>query len=896
MSRSILFLFFAFFAFTVWGNAATYYVSPTGNDSHSGLGPEDNKAKKTIQAAVDILKPGDTLRIRGGIYRETVIFPTSGTPAQPIIIQNDDDKKVIVSGCEPLGNWTKHSDNVWKAPMSWTLGRGRNQLFEGDEVLIEARYPNDPAPNLEMPVVDLSRLWPTYGEFSIPDKEQPGRIVSDLLKDHPVDHWKGAIYQGWHHEGWCMQTGIIESSAPGEILVGDDRTEGWWFVQCSYSPEERGQIVGHMNALDVPGEWYWEENTIYLIPLNGQPRHIEAKRRQLAFDLSGKEHIRIKGIDVHAASVRMDGSAFCSFDQCRFTYISHYLHHYGLGQIEKDKNTIKSGEMGIFVSGHDNSFTNCSVRISAGAGFHLRGYHHTIHNCLIDEVSYTAHYLNAITDAVGDYADYENFLVGGHIISFNTMCNAGRHFFNYYGNGTSLQSRDRSPMDYMATLFVHNHLYNGMMATKDAGFITGFYASGGSLDGLHSQLAYNVMHESYDLFGIRNDLIGIVYLDAGTCNVDLHHNLLWAAPGSLQRGLWYNTACVGINEYDNVFHPEFTRNCSQLVPEDFPNGKPFRFGHDFDNPPQVPVWPPLETKTFAINGQLPEVIETEEIDFNENWTSAILRFATTNGSINTNQQDRQEPRHKKSTDPLAFEATVNDGVQEDVQNFWSFVHGFKSGAWIKYTDVPLGEGYEEICIIYGNTHEKPRRVEIRLDSETGPVVGAVALPKTDVPRGQFTQIYAEAFGKISTDAKGTHDVYFVFLSDDDQNVCEFEYAQLLRYRGQIPLRKNDVVLELRVGSKAGEKIGEFRPHPTGGSTKEFVARLRPITGKQPLFVVCRSDTDLPVGTIESLTLRKSIRPVSWTDVGIQPRTGSDGKMILPKQTNAPRSRISPPTQ
>ena len=872
-------------------NAATYYVSPGGNDAHTGLGPENDKAMKTIQAALNRLEPGDTLVIRGGVYRETVVFPKSGTSQKPLTVQNYNGEKVVVSGCEPLDGWTKHDDNIWKALMPWTLGLGRNQLFQSDDVLIEARYPNEPAPDLEVPVTGLSRLWPTYGEFSIPDKEQPGRIVSDLLKDHPVDHWKDAIYQGWHYEGWCMQTGVIESSSPGEIHVGD-RTEGWWFTHCSYSPEERGQIVGHFNALDVPGEWCWKENTVYLIPLSVQetpPQNIEAKRRQLAFDLSDREHIRIEGIDVHAASVRMDGSAFCSFDRCRFTYISHFLHHYGMGQIEKGKDTIKSGETGIFVSGHDNSFTNCSVRFSAGAGFHLRGYHHTIHNCLIDEISYTAHYNNAITDAVGDFGNDENFLVGGHVITFNTMRNAGRHFFNYHGNGTSLASRDRSPMDYMATLFEHNHLYNGMLGSKDAGFITGFYSSGGSLDGLNSQLAYNVMRDCYDLFAIRNDLVGMVYLDAGTCNVDLHHNLLWAAPGSLQRAIWFNTACFGINEHDNLFHPNFTRNCSQLIPEDFPDGKPFRFGHDFDNPPPIPVWPPLEKKTLAFNGQLPETLQTEEIDFDAGWTTAILRFTTTNGSLNTDQQDRMEPRHKKATDPLALESTVNDGVSDSVWTQWSFAHGLNNGAWIKYADVPLGDGYEEIRIVYGHTNDKPRRVEIRLDSETGPVVGTVALPKTDIPRGELTQVYGEAFGKIFTDAKGTHDVFFVFLADDDQNVCEFEYAQLLRYRGQISLRKNDVVLELRVDGKDGEKIGEFRPRPTGGKARDFVARLRPTKGKQPLFVVCRSETDAPIGTVESLTLQKSL---PWTSVATPPLAGADGKMLFPQPTNLPRSKPS----
>ena len=185
---------------------------------------------------------------------------------------------------------------------------------------------------------------------------------------------------------------------------------------------------------------------------------------------------------MRGASARLDGSSYCTFDDCDFRYVAHYLRQYGIGQIEHDRDTVKSGETGIYVSGHDNAFLNCRIRFSAGAGIHLRGYHHTIHNCLIDEVGYTSHYLNAITDAVADFADYEHRLVGGHVITFNTMRNAGRHFFNVYGNGTSKASRDRGPMDYAATLFAHNHLYNGMLQTRDAGFLSGYYSSGGTLE------------------------------------------------------------------------------------------------------------------------------------------------------------------------------------------------------------------------------------------------------------------------------------------------------------------------------------------------------------------------------------------------------------------------------
>ena len=221
-------------------------------------------------------------------------------------------------------------------------------MFCGDEVLIEARFPNQPAPGLEMPVSGLSRLWPTFGEFAIPDPtNQPGRVVSKLLEGQPENYWQGALYYGIHHGGWSAQTGVIESSKPGEITVGD-RTPTWWSVANNYAADDgRGMIVGHMNALDQPGEWHWQDNTLYLIPLSGaKPDNVAAKRRHLALDLSGREHIRMEGINVHAASLRMADTAHCVVDRCELNYISHYTRLYAAGQVEHGRDTRPQGKQG----------------------------------------------------------------------------------------------------------------------------------------------------------------------------------------------------------------------------------------------------------------------------------------------------------------------------------------------------------------------------------------------------------------------------------------------------------------------------------------------------------------------------------------------------------------------
>ena len=895
--------------------AAEFHVAPDGNDTNPGT-----KARPfaTIQAAVNKLQPGDTCLIRAGVYRETVTFPRSGTADKPITLKPYGNERVTVSGCEPVTGWTQHAHNIWKAPMPWTLGLGRNQVFAGGQVMIEARHPNVAAPGLAMYVADLSPLWPTYGEFSIPREtrtNQPGRIVSRLLENQPDDYWKGALYCGVHFEGWCAQTGVIESSKSGEINVGD-RTTGWWFGSAyggKYPQEHeegRGMIVGHLNALDVPTEWHWQDNVLYLVaPDGGQPQAVEAKRRQLAFDLSGRENIRIEGLAVRAASMRLENAAHCTVDRCDFAYISHYTRHYGIGQIEHGRDTIKSGETGIYVSGRDNAFVNCSVRFSAGAGFHLRGYHHSIHNCLIDEVSYVGHYLNAITDAVSDFKDYEHMLVGGHAITFNTMRNAGRHFFNFYGNGPSLASRDRGPMDYAATLFAGNHLYNGMLLTRDAGFITSFFSSGGTLNGVHSQVAYNVMHDCYDIAAMRWNHLGMIYLDNGSREVDVHHNLLWAAPGSLQHGIWFNPPNINVSDHANVFHGLFTRTSNELRAEDFPRGEPFRFGHDFAHSPLLPQWPQLDTLAFGVGHgtALPEgVVKSAAglsglkdgdgfylgtVDFAQGWQSAVLRLASTEKSMNTHRAVRDATRHQKATDPLVLDTHALEGSENATKN-WQ-VHRVASGGWLRFNQVPLGAGYHRFRAVYGTAERGLRRIEVRLDQPNGPLAGQVLLPPTDRPRGRSIQIFGEGVGELSEAATGTRDVYFVGFSEDGKPVAEFEYFRFERARAPIELPKNDVRMELRVGSREGEKIGEFFPRFTGGADefRDFVARLEPARGVQPLFLVVRSSLPGPIGTIGGVSLQKAKGTLDWSVIGVPKpplRSQLDAdKMILPEPTHRP---------
>jgi hypothetical protein len=152
------------------------------------------------------------------------------------------------------------------------------------------------------------------------------------------------------------------------------------------------------------------------------------------------------------------------------------------------------------------------------------------------------------------------------------------------------------------------------------------------------------------------------------------------------------------------------------------------------------------------------------------------------------------------------------------------------------------------------------------------------------------QLYQEAVGEMSAQATGTHDVFVVFHSDDKKLVGEFEYLRFEQYRGKIPLQKNEVKLEVRVGAKDGEKIGEFYPRFTGGADvfREMVATLEPtrLTGPQALYFVVRSATDKSIGTIDWVSLEKAKEPLDMTGLGVEPLK-RDGQFVFPEPTHRP---------
>ena len=93
--------------------AAEYFVNQkVGSDKNDG---SKNAPFKTIQAAANIAKAGDTITVAEGIYRE-MIDPKNGGKSElaRIVYQGEKGKRVQIKGSEVIKGWQKLENGTWK--------------------------------------------------------------------------------------------------------------------------------------------------------------------------------------------------------------------------------------------------------------------------------------------------------------------------------------------------------------------------------------------------------------------------------------------------------------------------------------------------------------------------------------------------------------------------------------------------------------------------------------------------------------------------------------------------------------------------------------------------------------------------------------------------------------
>ncbi|HEY2586758.1 MAG TPA: right-handed parallel beta-helix repeat-containing protein [Tepidisphaeraceae bacterium] len=469
----------------------TYFVAPTGNDAWRGTLA---RPFKTIQAAANAARSGDTVEIEGGTYRETVQPARSG-----VTFTNYNGQTVIIAGTDTLGGWSKTGGGIYQASMPWDLGEGNNQVFVDGQMVNEARWPNSsPDP-----------LHPTNSTVA----SYSDGILYDPSITQADGYWTGATITITPGDAWVAYTGTVTDSGPGWLKVSLPPTSIW---QVETPVAGNGYFLsGKFEALDSPGEWYRDSDGTLCLwdPAGDNPalHDVEVKRREYGFDLTGVSDTTIQGIDLFACTVHTDsGSTSTTLNGITAAYITQFTNPGGSGW-------NPPGPDGIELNGADSILENSTIAFSAGDGVYVGGTDVQVTNNVIHDVDYSG------SDAAGVRVDAANAMV-----DHNTIYNAGR-------DGINLQSAPAKILD--------NVIHDFMLLTYDGGAV---YTMG--VDGQGSEIAGNTMFDAHKDNYNGLDATGIV-LDGASSNFVVHDNITANVDSSLKA----NDTSFNEQIYNNQF-------------------------------------------------------------------------------------------------------------------------------------------------------------------------------------------------------------------------------------------------------------------------------------------------------------------------------------------------------
>lgn len=327
--------------------AADFYVGGAGaSDRNPGTATEPFA---TIQKAANVARPGDVVKIRNGIYRETVTPSNSGTEENPIVFEADAGAEPVISGADLVTtNWqpASHANLNPASPIYETTVQlppleyishdpavtgnqvlMAQQIFVRSKVMQEARWPKIPYADFDHPMKGNNHARVLRFE----DERGPwaGSVSKNnlVIRDDGLPNVPGGL-AGAHCQVLCWYVpacAAVLSSSGKEFVVDGDMPNApgamrrrlgslrdLWGYKDGHKEQFRYWIRGALGLLTSEGEFYYDksQNKLYLwAPGGGVPENVEYKARNWGFDLAGKSHIHLKRLNFFACDIPTNGES-----------------------------------------------------------------------------------------------------------------------------------------------------------------------------------------------------------------------------------------------------------------------------------------------------------------------------------------------------------------------------------------------------------------------------------------------------------------------------------------------------------------------------------------------------------------------------------------------------------
>ncbi|WP_329536970.1 carbohydrate-binding protein (plasmid) [Streptomyces sp. NBC_01450] len=749
----------------------TRYVSTAGSDTNPGTA---RSPFRTVQKCATTAVAGDTCLIASGTYRETVTPARSGTASARITYRAAPGAHVVIDGSDPVTGWSAvtasdlselqaadptlagsdfsaaaSAGKIYRTGIALNPELPGNQLFVDGDMLGEAQWP--------YPGTD-----PTRPIYNSADSGTTDTLYDSALTQ-PAGYWTGARLTS--HNWFVSETGTVTGSGVGSVTASG-------LPACvGLSPNQQNlySLTGKLQAFSHPGQWFYDDAThrlyIWTADSGSPTTHvIAAKQRNVAIDLSGRSYISVVGIGIRAATAQTSASSTHDvLDDIDARYVSHYLDlKVDPGKVTASDpcDVLTAGETtsGILLRGTANTLRNSRIDYSAGNGVLVSGSGNVVTNNLITRVDYR-----------GSYAAGINVLGSDQTITHNTVTNSGRSDINIDNKVAGTTSSGNE--------IAYNDLSDYGNLVVDVGAI--YICCHVDLAG--TEIHHNHLHDAA-LFAASAPAPG-VYLDLSTYNATVYDNVAWNRTtygvvlinpngGTTSGNRVYNNTSGTDRKSVSLFGGTYsdTEVANNIGDADTMDGVsstdnlPQASGPQFTNPAEYDFT--LEPTSPARNYALVRPPATDGYTDPAPSAGAYQYGATTwKAGVATKRTKVQAESYADSS-----------GVATHSAGTGTVLGSFDGGDWARYDDVDFGSGRDQFTADIGS--ELPYsggRFEIRIDSSTGPVIGAVTVENT----GAWDTYLSQTVPITTT--RGVHDVYLkaVGTSPGIANIDSFSVFRMI---------------------------------------------------------------------------------------------------------------------
>lgn len=480
----------ALVASTAW--TAEIHVATNGSDAASGA---LDQPLRTIQAAVDRLRPGDAAVVHGGVYRECVAAKGSGCAGAPVTICAARGERPVVDGTEPLSvPWERWRGDIYRAAVKGPF----RQLFFDGQMMFEARWPN---------LRSLDDLWSSNRWSVAGPGSEYGTVVDPELAKSGIDATGATAVLNVYHQFYTWTRPVQAHRAGGDSFtyernllgVGSEEQPRVRSKQKVAKPgkpnkdehnetlkftDDRYYLVGKLELLDAPGEWFFDaqQGTLYFyapagVDPTGHPTAV--KRRDYGLVAERQNHLSIDGLTFFACGVRLEACDDCRFEHAAVLFSS-------CTEREREyttKQEVRQGRDGLqefqfpAITGDRNVVRNCLFAYGSQTGLFVHGADDLIENNVFHDFGWLAslgHVPLRFSTAYQKPAPGHNCR-----IRYNTIYNAGGPLLHFNG-------RDN--------LVEYNDLYGGMRAAFGGNKDVAMLYTQGDLAG--SRVRCNWVHDS----------------------------------------------------------------------------------------------------------------------------------------------------------------------------------------------------------------------------------------------------------------------------------------------------------------------------------------------------------------------------------------------------------------